>query len=137
MILLVFSVVLAISFSGIFDAAKPRIQKTNENTIKLETLFNEIRDTLNMLWIADGFPSNKTLSVADFEALANRDLWVPSVVESLSLEFSDAFGGVRVLVTCELYEHVEIYPDKIDLPGITVDGKEIKMILQYRKGSVM
>lgn len=137
MMLLVFSVVLAISFSGVFDAAGPRIQRADENTRNLVEVLNEIRDTLNMLWIEGELPSNKTLNMTDLAKLANRDLWVPSIVESLSLEFSDTFDGVRVLVTCELYERVEIYPDKIGLPGITVDGKEIKMILQYRKGSVM
>ena len=136
-ILLMSSIVLAITFSGIFDAATPRIQKADENTINLKGMLNEIRDTLNMLWIADELPSNKTLSLAEFKNLVKRDLWMPSIVKDLKLEFSDVLDGVRVLVTCELYEYAEIYPYKINIPGITVDGNEVRMLIQYRKGTVM
>lgn len=143
MMLLMFSVILAITFSGIFDAATPRIQKADENTRKLEEMLNEIRDALNVLWIAGGLPSNKTLDETEFEDLVDRDLWIPSIVKSLELEFFDVFdagsilSGANILVTCELHEHVEIYPHKIKIPGITVEDKEVKMLVQYRKGNVM
>jgi len=42
------------------------------------------------------------------------DLWVPSIVKDLEFEFSDTLSSesVSILVTCELYENVEIYPYK-------------------------
>lgn len=144
MMLLMLSVVLAVTFSGIFDAASPRIQKADENTRKLAEILNEIRDALNMLRIKAvnddlGVPSKKILNVAEFSDMADRNLWVPSIVKDLELEFSDTLNSesVSILVTCELYENVEIYPYKINIPGVTIEDKEVKMLVQYRKGNVM
>lgn len=144
MMLLMLSVVLAVTFSGIFDAASPRIQKANENTRKLAEMLNEIRDALNMLRIKAvnddlGVPSKEVLNAAEFSDMADRNLWVPSIVKDLEFEFSDTLNSesVSILVTCELYEHVEIYPYKINIPGVTIEDKEVKMLVQYRKGDVM
>jgi len=71
--------------------------------------------------------------------MADRNLWVPSIVKDLEFEFSDTLSSesVSILVTCELYENVEIYPYKINIPGVTIEDKEVKMLVQYRKGNVM
>jgi len=137
-------VVLAISFSGIFDAAAPRIQKAEENTRKLVEMLDEIRDVLNMLRIQAvnydlNVPSKNVLNEDEFNNLTDRDVWFPSIVEDVEFEFSGPMNSesVSILVTCELYEWVEIYPYKIDIPGITVDGNEVRMLIQYRKGTVM
>jgi len=137
-------VVLAISFSGIFDAAVPRIQKAEENTKKLVEMLDEIRDVLNMLRIQAvnydlNMPSKNVLNEDEFNNLTDRDVWFPSIVEDVEFEFSGPMNSesVSILVTCELYEWVEIYPHKIDIPGITVDGNEVRMLVQYRKGTVM
>ena len=137
-------VVLAISFSGIFDAAAPRIQKAEENTKKLVEMLDEIRDVLNMLRIQAvnydlNVPSKNVLNEDEFNNLTDRDVWFPSIVEDIEFEFSGPMNSesVSILVTCELYEWVEIYPYKIDIPGITVDGNEVRMLIQYRKGTVM
>lgn len=137
-------VVLAISFSGIFDAAAPRIQKAEENTKKLVEMLDEIRDVLNMLRIQAvnydlNMPSKNVLNEDEFNNLTDRDVWFPSIVEDVEFEFSGPMNSesVSILVTCELYEWVEIYPYKIDIPGITVDGNEVRMLIQYRKGTVM
>lgn len=137
-------VVLAISFSGIFDVAAPRIQKAEENTKKLVEMLDEIRDVLNMLRIQAvnydlNVPSKNVLNEDEFNNLTDRDVWFPSIVEDVEFEFSGPMNGesVSILVTCELHEWVEIYPHKIDIPGITVDGNEVRMLIQYRKGTVM
>ncbi len=137
-------VVLAISFSGIFDVAAPRIQKAEENTRKLVEMLDEIRDVLNMLRIQAvnydlNVPSKNVLNEDEFNNLTDRDVWFPSIVEDVEFEFSGPMNSesVSILVTCELYEWVEIYPYKIDIPGITVDGNEVRMLIQYRKGTVM
>lgn len=137
-------VVLAISFSGIFDTAAPRIQKAEENTRKLVEMLDEIRDVLNMLRIQAvnydlNVPSKNVLNEDEFNNLTDRDVWFPSIVEDVEFEFSGPMNSesVSILVTCELYEWVEIYPYKIDIPGITVDGNEVRMLIQYRKGTVM
>jgi len=137
-------VVLAISFSVIFDAAAPRIQKAEENTRKLVEMLDEIRDVLNMLRIQAvnydlNVPSKNVLNEDEFNNLTDRDVWFPSIVEDVEFEFSGPMNSesVSILVTCELHEWVEIYPHKIDIPGITVDGNEVRMLIQYRKGTVM
>lgn len=146
MVLLVFSVILAVYFSGVFDTAAPRVQKANENTRKLESTLNDIRDILNALLVLDikdgnAFPSNKTLTLTEFKNWTNqklgRVLWVPSVVENMEFEFSDVSDGIKILVTCKLYEQVEIYSYKINIPNIAVKDDEIQMVVQYRKGGVM
>lgn len=146
MMFLMLSIVLSIYFSGLFDAATPRVQRANENTKKVEGVLNDIRDILNALLVLDikdgnAFPSNKTLTLTEFKNWTNqklgRVLWVPSVVENMEFEFSDVSDGIRILVTCELYEHVEIYPYKINIPNIAVKDDEIQMVVQYRKGGVM
>ena len=53
MILLAFSVVMAILYSGIFDAAKPRIEKATENTVKISEGLTDIKDAANVLWIKE------------------------------------------------------------------------------------
>lgn len=137
-------VVLAISFLGIFDAAAPRIQKAEENTRKLVEMLDEIRDVLNMLRIQAvnydlNVPSKNVLNEDEFNNLTDRDVWFPSIIEDVEFEFSGPMNSesVSILVTCELHEWVEIYPHKIDIPGITVDGNEVRMLIQYRKGTVM
>ena len=57
--------------------------------------------------------------------------------KNMEFEFSNVADGIRILVTCELHEYVEIYSHKMDVPGITVKDNEIKMLVQYRKGGVM
>jgi len=146
MVLLVFSVILAVYFSGVFDTAAPRVQKANENTRKLESTLNDIRDILNALLVLDtksgnAFPLNQTLTLTEFKNWINqklgRAIWVPSIVKNMEFEFSNVADGIRILVTCELHEYVEIYSYKMDVPGITVKDNEIKMLVQYRKGGVM
>lgn len=146
MMFLMLSIVLSIYFSGLFDAATPRVQRANENTKKVEGVLNDIRDILNALLVLDikdgnAFPSNKTLTLTEFKNWTNqklgRVLWVPSVVENMEFEFSDVSDGIKILVTCELYEHVEIYPYKINIPGIVIKDDEIQMLVQYRKGGIM
>jgi len=146
MVLLVFSVILAVYFSGVFDTAAPRVQKANENTRKLESTLNDIRDILNALLVLDtksgnAFPLNQTLTLTEFKNWINqklgRAIWVPSIVKNMEFEFSNVADGIRILVTCELHEYVEIYSHKMDVPGITVKDNEIKMLVQYRKGGVM
>lgn len=146
MMFLMLSIVLSIYFSGLFDAATPRVQRANENTKKVEGVLNDIRDILNALLVLDikdgnAFPSNKTLTLTEFKNWTNqklgRVLWVPSVVENMEFEFSDVSDGIRILVTCELYEQVEIYSYKINIPGIVIKDDEIQMLVQYRKGGVM
>lgn len=146
MMFLMLSIVLSIYFSGLFDAATPRVQRANENTKKVEGVLNDIRDILNALLVLDikdgnAFPSNKTLTLTEFKNWTNqklgRVLWVPSVVENMEFEFSDVSDGIKILVTCKLYEQVEIYSYKINIPGIVIKDDEIQMLVQYRKGGVM
>lgn len=146
MVLLVFSVILAVYFSGVFDTAAPRVQKANENTKKIENTLNDVRDILNALLVLDtksgnAFPLNQTLTLTEFKNWINqklgRAIWVPSIVKNMEFEFSNVADGIRILVTCELHEYVEIYSYKMDVPGITVKDNEIKMLVQYRKGGVM
>lgn len=146
MMFLMLSIVLSIYFSGLFDAATPRVQRANENTKKVEGVLNDIRDILNALLVLDikdgnAFPSNKTLTLTEFKNWTNqklgRVLWVPSVVENMEFEFSDVSDGIKILVTCKLYEQVEIYSYKINIPNIAVKDDEIQMVVQYRKGGVM
>lgn len=148
--LCIFILVLSITFSGVFNIAAPRIQMADENTKKLEAMLNEIIDALNTLWIADAsdgsidmFPSNMTLTGEQFEDLVERDIYFSSIVENLELQFSNVFdvdgslSGVDVWVTCEIYKNMEIYPYKINIPKITIEGNEIKMLVQYRKRKEM
>lgn len=146
MMFLMLSIVLSIYFSGLFDAATPRVQRANENTKKVEGVLNDIRDILNALLVLDikdgnAFPSNKTLTLTEFKNWTNqklgRVLWVPSVVENMEFEFSDVSDGIKILVTCKLYEQVEIYSYKINIPGIVIKDDEIQMLVQYRKGGIM
>ena len=146
MMFLMLSIVLSIYFSGLFDAATPRVQRANENTKQVEDVLNDIRDILNALLVLDikdgnAFPSNKTLTLTEFKNWINqklgRAIWVPSIVKNMEFEFSNVADGIRILVTCELHEYVEIYSHKMDVPGITVKDNEIKMLVQYRKGGVM
>lgn len=137
MILLAFSVVMAILYSGIFDAAKPRIEKATENTVKISEGLTDIKDAANTLWIKGLLPADKVMTPAEFSRLVGRDLSLTFFdgVKDLKIETVGFPGGVNVFVVCELQEYVEIYPYKLPSGAVYKDGV-VKVMFSYRKGVV-
>lgn len=137
MILLAFSVVMAILCSGIFDAAKPRIEKATENTLKISEGLTDIKDAANVLWIKGLLPADKVMTPAEFSKLVGRDLSLTFFdgVKDLKIETVGFPGGVNVFVVCELQEYVEIYPHKLPSWAICEDGV-VRAAFSYRKGAV-
>jgi len=137
MILLAFSVVMAVFYSGIFDAAKPRIEKATENTVKISEGLTDIKDAANTLWIKGLLPADKVMTPAEFSKLVGRDLSLTFFdgVKDLKIETVGFPGGVNVFVACELQEYVEIYPHKLPSWAICKDGV-VRAAFSYRKGAV-
>lgn len=137
MILLAFSVVMAILYSGIFDAAKPRLEKATENTAKISEGLTDIKDAANVLWIKGLLPADKVMTPAEFSKLVGRDLSLTFFdgVKDLKIETVGFPGGVNVFVTCKLREYVEIYPHKLPSWAICEDGV-VRAAFSYRKGVV-
>lgn len=135
--LLAFSVVMAVLYSGTFDAAKPRIEKATENTVKISEGLADIKDSANMLWIKGLLPADKAMTPEEFSKLVGRDLSLTFFdgVKDLKIETVGFPGGVNVFVTCELQEYVEIYPHKLPSWAICEDGV-VRAAFSYRKGVV-
>jgi len=137
MLLHVFAVVLSITVVGLFDAARPVIQKTVENTEKLSARLLEIRDALNVLWIKSAIPAVSSMSLEEFSKYTGRDFSLSYLdgIKKVSLEFLPYDGGTNVVVKCTLHDHVRVSPEK--LSGATVSGNEVSMSVQYRRGNVL
>lgn len=137
MMLLMFAVVLSITFVGLFDAARPVIQKTVENTEKLSAGLLEIRDALNVLWIKSAIPAVPSMSLEEFSKYTGRDFSLSYLdgIKKVSFEFLPYDGGTNVVVKCTLHDHVRVSPEK--LSGATVSGNEVSMSVQYRRGNIL
>ena len=137
MILLAFSVVMAILYSGIFDAAKPRIEKATENTLKISEGLTDIKDAANVLWIKRHLPADTDMTPAEFSKLVGRDLSLTIFdgVKDLKIETVGFPGGVNVFVVCELQEYVEIYPYTLPSRAVYKAGV-VRAAFSYRKGVV-
>lgn len=137
MIFLTFVIVSAITYSALFDVAKPRIGKITENTEKLSAGLAEIRDSLNLLWMKDAIPSVASMTLSEFSTYTGRKFSLSYFkgLKDFQIKFVDVPDGKNVIVKCVLYDSVEIYPTK--LSRVVVKGKEVSMTLRYRKGNVL
>jgi len=137
MILLTFVIVSAITYSAMFDAAKPRIGKALENTEKLSAGLAEIKDSLNLLWMKESLPSVASMTLSEFSTYTGRKFSLSYFkgLKDFQIKFVDVPYGKNVIIKCVLYNSVEIYPTK--LSGTTVKGKEVSMTLRYRRGNAL
>jgi hypothetical protein len=132
---------LSIFFSGLFDVAKPQIEKIKENSLTVISGINEIKDELNRLWISDLLPlPSGEMDLDDFSRLTDRKFTLSYFkgLEDVTFDFQDMENGKNVLIECTVKEYVRVDPVSIsvELPGAVVEDKVVSLVIRYRKGDL-
>jgi len=138
-VLLLVVACLSIFFSGLFNVAKPQIEKIKENSLTVISGINEIKDELNRLWVSDLLPSGE-MDLDDFSRLTDRKFTLSYFkgLEDVTFDFQDMENGKNVLIECTVKEYVRVDPVSIsvELPGAVVEDKVVSLVIRYRKGDL-